>query len=307
MLPTFFPIHHLDRHLADAGRKRCFVEKPFEISVLAQRILMRLQHVLGLFRLVVGRGEFHDFHGCTCTCAAARIRSSAALPITWQRASAGVAVVSSSYKIYSGKSGESSSSNSGLIYRQTARMPAKRRWLGVDEVASHVVHSVVCCFGLGAEAVIFFQLLALHTDFFKGHVDVNRFVVIAAGPSVCLDDRVNRIRSIRGVDGSGMVTASAATVPPAAMAPRIDLLERLTDVFAGGVLCTLSAWVIWRAPSWLGLEPGRKVQTSPRLASVLTQFHETSNRDNKETPGASAYRERDSGGGSSSAGRPERP
>jgi hypothetical protein len=72
-------------------------------------------------------------------------------------------------------------------------------------------------------------------------VDLDRFVVIAAGPSECLDDRVNRIRSSRSVDGSGLVTASAATVPPAAMAPRIDLLECLADVFVGGVLCTLSA------------------------------------------------------------------
>jgi hypothetical protein len=30
------------------------------------------------------------------------------------------------------------------------------------------------------------------------------------------------------------------------------------DVFAGGVLCTLSAWVIGLMSSWLGLEPGRK-------------------------------------------------
>jgi hypothetical protein len=31
-------------------------------------------------------------------------------------------------------------------------------------------------------------------------------------------------------------------------------------VFVGGVLSTLSAWVIRFTPSWLGLEPGRKMR-----------------------------------------------
>ena len=31
------------------------------------------------------------------------------------------------------------------------------------------------------------------------------------------------------------------------------------DVFVGGVLSTLSAWVIGFGSLWLGLEPGRKV------------------------------------------------
>jgi hypothetical protein len=34
--------------------------------------------------------------------------------------------------------------------------------------------------------------------------------------------------------------------------------RRVADVFVGGVLCTLSAWVIGDCPSWFGLEPGRK-------------------------------------------------
>jgi hypothetical protein len=35
----------------------------------------------------------------------------------------------------------------------------------------------------------------------------------------------------------------------------------IANVFVGGVLSTLSAWVIWNCgPFWLGLEPGRKLQ-----------------------------------------------
>jgi hypothetical protein len=37
---------------------------------------------------------------------------------------------------------------------------------------------------------------------------------------------------------------AAAALP--AMAPRIDLLECLADVFVGGVLCTRVAWVVNR-------------------------------------------------------------
>ena len=52
--------------------------------------------------------------------------------------------------------------------------------------------------------------------------------------------------------------AEAATAA-AAMAPRIDLLLGFADVFVGGVLSTLSAWVIGGLSLWLGLEPGRKL------------------------------------------------
>jgi hypothetical protein len=40
-------------------------------------------------------------------------------------------------------------------------------------------------------------------------------------------------------------------------------------VFVGGVLSTLSAWVIGGLSLWLGLEPGRKLRPSPRLAFTL--------------------------------------
>ena len=43
-------------------------------------------------------------------------------------------------------------------------------------------------------------------------------------------------------------------------------------VFVGGVLSTLSAWVIGGLSLWLGLEPGRKLRPSPRLAFRLNQY-----------------------------------
>src|ERR1700674_4215782 len=43
-------------------------------------------------------------------------------------------------------------------------------------------------------------------------------------------------------------------------------------VFVGGVLGTLSAWVIGGLSLWLGLEPGRKLRPSPRLAFRLNQY-----------------------------------
>jgi hypothetical protein len=48
-------------------------------------------------------------------------------------------------------------------------------------------------------------------------------------------------------------------------------------VFVGGVLSTLSAWVIGGLSLWLGLEPGRKSQASPRLAFMLNRKNEESN------------------------------
>ncbi len=57
----------------------------------------------------------------------------------------------------------------------------------------------------------------------------------------------------------------------------------------GGVLSTLSAWVIWvRSPFWPGLEPGRKLIPSPRLAFMLARFYAKANCASKETqrPGA---------------------
>ena len=47
-------------------------------------------------------------------------------------------------------------------------------------------------------------------------------------------------------------------------------------VFVGGVLSTLSAWVIGGLSLWLGLEPGRKLRPSPRLAFWLNQYSKMS-------------------------------
>src|SRR5882672_12866659 len=47
--------------------------------------------------------------------------------------------------------------------------------------------------------------------------------------------------------------------------------------FVGGVLSTRSAWVIGGLSLWLGLEPGRKLRPSPRLAFLVHDIHEQSN------------------------------
>ena len=45
----------------------------------------------------------------------------------------------------------------------------------------------------------------------------------------------------------------------------------IADVFVGGVLSTLSAWVIWNCgPYWLGLEPGRKTEPFPSACFSVT-------------------------------------
>src|SRR5450631_262624 len=52
----------------------------------------------------------------------------------------------------------------------------------------------------------------------------------------------------------------------------------IADVFVRVVLSTLSAWVIWNCgPYWLGLEPGRKSQASPRLAFLVHEIHDQIN------------------------------
>src|SRR6266700_3063230 len=56
-----------------------------------------------------------------------------------------------------------------------------------------------------------------------------------------------------------------------------DCGSSIADVFVGGVLSTRSAWVIGGLSLWLGLEPGRKLQPSPRLAFLVHDIHEQSN------------------------------
>ena len=46
----------------------------------------------------------------------------------------------------------------------------------------------------------------------------------------------------------------------ASIARREGSTMLFADVFVGGVLCTLSAWVIGLPSLWLGLEPGRKFE-----------------------------------------------
>jgi hypothetical protein len=52
-------------------------------------------------------------------------------------------------------------------------------------------------------------------------------------------------------------------MPPAAMAPRIDLLECLADVFVRGVLCTRVAWVIGLDSTLVRVRPGAGASTFP--------------------------------------------
>jgi hypothetical protein len=54
-------------------------------------------------------------------------------------------------------------------------------------------------------------------------------------------------------------------------------------MFVGGVIYTLSAWVIWNCgPYWLGLEPGRKVTLPLGLLFCYTEIHEEVNKGNTE-------------------------
>jgi hypothetical protein len=90
-----------------------------------------------------------------------------------------------------------------------------------------------------------------------------------------------------------MVTAAGTLGSIAAAAARVPALTTLatsatarkrrrvvsTGVFGGGVLSTLSAWVIWvRSPFWLGLEPGRKFQLPLGLILRQTYIHEEVNK-----------------------------
>src|SRR6266851_10228462 len=65
----------------------------------------------------------------------------------------------------------------------------------------------------------------------------------------------------------------APTMLPTAATVRNRRRVGSTGVFVGGVLSTLSAWVIGGLSLWLGLEPGRKLQPSLRLAFMLSGNH----------------------------------
>jgi hypothetical protein len=62
---------------------------------------------------------------------------------------------------------------------------------------------------------------------------------------------------------------AAATAPVATMAPRIDLLECLADVFVGGVLCTLLALAIGFDSFVVEVRAAAEVTASPWLAFLL--------------------------------------
>src|SRR5450631_4528204 len=100
-----------------------------------------------------------------------------------------------------------------------------------------------------------------------------------------------------GVLGLGMVTAAGTLGSIAAAAATVPALTTLAtaatarkrrrvgsrggnimgwsiaDVFVGGVLCTLSAWVMEAGSLWLGLEPGRKLALPLGLPFVYTISH----------------------------------
>jgi hypothetical protein len=74
---------------------------------------------------------------------------------------------------------------------------------------------------------------------------------------------------------SGMCEISSANCSRLSRVPSLvtdvqTLMMSIADVFVGGVLCTRSAWVIGGLSLWFGLEPGRKLDTSPRLATMLS-------------------------------------
>jgi hypothetical protein len=95
---------------------------------------------------------------------------------------------------------------------------------------------------------------------------------------VLLDHGMDRIRpdwyGTAWGTSFGAIAAAAARVPAQApLAPAATARKRrrvgsrggnimgwsIADVFVGGVLSTLSAWVMEAGSLWLGLEPGRKV------------------------------------------------
>jgi uncharacterized membrane protein len=65
----------------------------------------------------------------------------------------------------------------------------------------------------------------------------------------------------------GVIAAAARQPAPAALAKAATAKKRRRvvsmGVFVGGVLSTLSAWVIGGLSLWLGLEPRRKTEALP--------------------------------------------
>jgi hypothetical protein len=72
-----------------------------------------------------------------------------------------------------------------------------------------------------------------------------------------------RLKSGAEFDRFGVKVCPAAAGDAAAIGRVASVVRntlRVGDVFVGGVLCTLSAWVMEFTFTWLGLEPGRKLQ-----------------------------------------------
>jgi hypothetical protein len=65
-----------------------------------------------------------------------------------------------------------------------------------------------------------------------------------------------------------MLAPAARVIKPRRVGS-MDLVGLVTDVFVGGVLCTLSAWIIGFASFVVRVRAGAEVDASPRLAFTL--------------------------------------
>ena len=87
---------------------------------------------------------------------------------------------------------------------------------------------------------------------------------VLAGDDHCARSKVAAISAMRRPSARGEGRRSGGQRSQPRIADRIWSSARMIgtdeDVLKGGVLCTRSAWVIWiSTPSWLGLEPRRKL------------------------------------------------
>src|SRR6478735_7917174 len=106
----------------------------------------------------------------------------------------------------------------------------------------HLVHAPLVILGTGASA-------AQRREHRRQNLNQGRIVSGAA-------------HAARDSGGERCAAPPAATTAAWARKPRHD--DVLEDVSLGGVLCTLSAWVMGIPSVWLGLEPGRKFVPSLR-------------------------------------------
>ncbi len=101
--------------------------------------------------------------------------------------------------------------------------------------------------------------------------------------------KIGSAGSAAAIAGESPAMLPAAAALPA-MAPRIDLLECLADVFVRGVLCTLSAARMVRFLA-CGLGPARELRPSRRAVTMVSENHEKANRDSTKKARAAGHRQ----------------